>query len=187
MKKILSYLVAIVFLIIPVFVNADISIQPKCGAADANGIIKCTVLINDTSAEGNDNLTVTLTEFGGADITNITNAAESNWTVTSKSETNGVWNVILTSPGITGEDNLFAFEYKSSGTADCKVSVGLGDKIVDVKPEETPSNTPTTTPDEKEENKDTGATLPFVALGTLITVAGGAYLATKNKSKMYKI
>ena len=55
-------------------------------------------------------------------------------------------------------------------------------------------NTPTTSTttvtkdtDTPTSNKDTGVSFPYIALGTIVLVAGGAYIATRNKSKMYKI
>ena len=77
---------------------------------------------------------------------------------------------------MTGEGSLFSFSYKPSGTTDCKVQIALGDTKIEVTPEDTPT-----------ENKDTGSTLPYIALGAIALVAVGSYVATKNKSKVYKI
>ncbi len=184
MKKILSLVGLFLICILPIAVNAETLEIPRekmrCSGEDANGYITCTIVYVITGDEGYDNLTVTLTEKGGATVTNISNAANSDWTVVDQSEdpSTNVWTVKLTSPGVTGEGDLFKLTYKASGTKDCEIEVGIGDRHVSITPDE---------PDKPEENKDTGAALPFIALGSIALVAVGAYLATKNKTKMYKI
>ena len=37
------------------------------------------------------------------------------------------------------------------------------------------------------ENEQTGVTLPYIFLGAALLIAGYAFVATKNKSKMFKI
>lgn len=180
MRKILSFLVVAFAFMLPAFVSAD-EIRPVCGEKDANGVRTCTVTYSITDVK--ESLTVTLTEQGGAEIISIEDDIDSDWTISSKAENNSVWTVLVVSPGVSGEGNLFTFKYQESGTADCKVVIGLGDKTVETPNDETPS----TTPDQPEENKDTGATLPYIALGAVLLVAAGAYVGTKNKSKMYKI
>ncbi len=139
-----------------------------------DGVITCTLVYQITG----DNLseaTVTLTEKGGAKIQSVLSAAGSDWSVVDHTTANGVWTVKLNSPGSTGTGNLFTFSYVPSGTDDCGVEVS------------TESKTVTTTPDAPTENKQTGATLPYIALGGIVVLATAAYLATRNKSKMYKI
>jgi len=186
-KKILSFLVMTFALMLPIFVNATTEIKPNCGAADADGYRSCTVSYNITDANGLDNLTVTLTEQGGAQVTAVENTVGSDWTISSQNEENNVWTVLLTSPGVAGEGNLFTFKYLESGTADCKVIISLGDKKVEVVPEDTPEDVPGKDQDTPTENEQTGISLPYIALGAIVLVAGGAYIVTRNKSKMYKI
>ncbi len=179
MKKFIAFMVMAIMVIIPLNVHAATGINYKCGEADSDGNITCTVTYNvDTSAE---TLTVTLTEQGGADVSAINLASGSDWTISSSNEVNGVWTVILTSPGVSGEGDLFTFTYKASGEEDCKIVLALGENKVDITPT-TPS-----TPDKPEENKQTGSTLPYIALGAVVLIATGAYLATRNKSTMYRL
>ena len=176
MKKVLGFLVMAIVAMLPFAVDAATSIGYSC-TDDASGIKNCTITYNMTTAETD--VVVNLTEIGGAEIISIDSTMDSDWAVNSKSELNNVWTVNLASPGVSGEGNLFSFSYKPSGTADCKVQISLGDKKIEVIPE-VPEDTPT-------ENKDTGSTLPYIALATIALAAAGAYIATKNKSKVYKI
>ncbi len=182
MKKIFGFVALMVVALLPLCVaKASTGINYKCDQGEE--IVTCTVTY-DISTNPETNLTVKLTEEGGAKIeqSSITNAADSNWNVDGASPLNNVWTVNLASMepnGITGTGNLFTFKYKKSGTTDCKVILSLGDKTVPI--------TPPKTPDEAADNKQTGATLPYIALGTIAVVAVGAYIATRNKAKMYKI
>ena len=126
---------------------------------------------------------IELTEKGGADITDIVAAADSEWEVSSKTEApEKTWTVLLApadAPSVSGEGDLFSFTYTVSGTSDCGITIKLGDVTV---------NTPVpSTPDQPTQNKPTGTTLPYIALGALVIIATSAYFATRNKSKMYKI
>ena len=179
MKKVLSLLSVMVMaiLLVPMVPKAATGIVPNCGNKDAQGNVTCTIVYNITSSSGLSNLTVTLTEEGGADITSIVDADDSEWSVGSKTEaTAGVWTVNLVSPGVSGEGNLFKFTYKASGSTDCKIRVALNNETATITPNDTPTD-----------NKQTGATLPYIALGAVVILATGAYLATRNKAKMYKI
>ena len=175
MKKVLGFLIMAVVAMLPFAVDAATSIGHSC-AKDENGIYNCTITYNMTTAETD--VVVTLTEIGGAEVISIDSTMDSDWTV-SKSKSNNVWTVNLSSPGVSGEGNLFSFSYKPSGTEECAVHISLGDKKIELIPE-VPEDTPT-------ENKDTGSTLPYIALATIALAAAGAYVATKNKSKVYKI
>ncbi len=184
MKKLFGFMVmSLVAVIMPFTVKAatNISVGSQDCKRDDNDNITCTVHYNITDSE--ENLTVTLTEEGGATVTAINPATGSDWNlVGSPNEVNNVWTVVLASPGTSGEGDLFTFTYTASGTEDCRVVVALGETQVPVTPTPTPS-----TPDEPTDNKQTGATLPYIALGAVVLIATGAYLATRNKAKMYKI
>ena len=182
MKKFIAFMVMAVMFMLPLSVHAATAISYKCGDKDSNDNITCTVTYKIDESE--DNLTVTLTEFGGAEVTSVAGASGSDWTISSSNEVNGVWTVILASPGSSGDGDLFTFTYHASGEADCKIQLALGETKTDITPE-TPT-TPTT-PDKPEENKQTGATLPYIALGAVVLIATGAYLATRNKAKMYRL
>jgi len=181
MKKILGLMIMSLVALLPLSADAATSIGYNCNSVDENGLRTCTISYNITDAEGASSLNVKLTEQGGAVITKVENASDSDWTVTSNDydSNNKVWNVLLSSPGVSGEGNLFTFTYQVSGETDCKVLISLNNETTPINPEPTP-DTPT-------ENEDTGATLPYIALGTIAIIAVGAYIATKNKSKMYKI
>jgi len=174
-KKVFSFLVMSLIALLPFNVDAATKISPNCGDKDADGNVTCTIGYNITD-DIVDTLTVTLTEEAGAEVISVDNASSSDWTVSSPSESGNVWTVILASPGVSGEGDLFTFKYTPSGQTDCKVRVALGEQVVEVIPDDTTT-----------ENKDTGATLPFIALSFVAVIAVGAYLATKNKAKMYKI
>jgi len=182
MKKIFSLMVATVVAVLPfkVFAAVNLSNGINCEEANSDGVKTCTVSGNLTTAY--ESLTVTLTEGGGADIQTISNVTSSDWSVSSQNEANGVWTVVLSygSPETsTGEADLFKFTYKVSGEDDCLVTVGVEGATASTP--KTPSKDTTT------ENKQTGSTLPYIALGTIAVLAGFSYLATKNKTKMYKI
>ncbi|MBQ7030774.1 MAG: hypothetical protein IJN13_00185 [Bacilli bacterium] len=176
MKKFLSFMVMSLVAILPFTVDAATSISPVCGNADENGVRTCTIVGNITNAEGESSLTVTLTEAGGAEITEIANATDTDWALASDPvEVDGIWTVLLASPGVMGEYNLFTFKYKASGETDCKVSVSLGEETTEI------------TPDPNPDTPETGSTLPYIALAVIALGAAGAYVATKNKAKMYRI
>ena len=184
MKKLLGLMVLAFVVFLPMNAKAA-SINRTCKDADANGIITCTVTYNIPAGEEQDSMTVTLTEKGGAEITNVADANDSVWTVSSKNEVDGVTTVILASSDlVSGEDDLFTFSYKPSGEEGCLIEIAYDGQPITPS---TPDPEPQPDPDTPTDNKQTGATLPYVALGVIAVVATGAYLATRNKSKMYKI
>ncbi len=184
MKKVLSYLVVSMMFVLPLSVNAEGSVVPgaDCGKFDSNNQSNCTVKYNIEDENGLETIIVTLTENGDAKILSIDNYPGSSWTVANVTEpdANRTRTVTLTSPGEKGEGELFQFTYQSSTgeTSSCRVDIKYQGKVVSTP--ETPSDNPT-------DNKDTGATLPFVALGSIAVIAVGVYLVTRNKTKMYKI
>ena len=184
MKRFLGFMAISLMAILPFSVKAATSIDHTCGNADADGYVTCTIKYKIGEDSGLDKMTITLTEEGGAEIINVDNATDSKWTVANATAEDGpvgsrAWTILLTSPGVNGEGELFQFKYKKSGTENCKVTYSLGDISTPINPDPDPE-TPT-------ENKDTGASLPYVALGSIALIAVGAYFATKNRAKMYKI
>lgn len=177
MKKILSLLVMSIVAILPLTVNADSEITYSCGDFDSEGIRTCTVGYKIDESTPQDSVSVKLTEQGGADITEINGVSDDDFLIDSKNETDGIWLVTLSSiTPVSGEHNLLTFKYKKSGTSDCKVTIGIGNGNKDI-----------TETDKPTDNVKTGSTLPYIALGAIALIACGAYVMTKNKSKMYKI
>ncbi len=177
MKKYLSLLLMAMMVFLPLRTKAAVALDKQCSSADSNGIINCTVtynIVGDAASE----LTVNLTEGGGAQVTDILTASGSEWSVASRNEVGNVWTVNLESIGVDGEGTLFRFSYRPSGSDDCKITIELGETQITVAPP---------TKDEPTDNKQTGATLPYIALGTMAVVAVGAYIAVRNKAKMYRI
>ena len=176
MKRYLGIMVMALVILMP-RVDAKITdLSYKCGDKDTDGNITCTVSGKfDTST---DTLKVTLTEQGGAKVIQSSIAsADVDWSIDQSSlptSTNGVWTINLTSIGVSGEATLFKFSYTPSGTENCRVLIGADDLTKPVTPV-TPSN------------PKTGSSLPYIALASITVLAGGAYIATKNKSKMYRL
>ena len=112
MKKIFGLMVMSLVALLPLSAKAAVAISKNCSTADANGVITCTLGYSITDEEGASSLTVTLTELGGAEIVDVMDANDSEWSVSNKNESNGVWTVILASPGVNGEGSLFTFTYK---------------------------------------------------------------------------
>ncbi len=180
MKKFLSLLIVSIMLIVPLSVHAEpLGIKLSCTAYDTNGYSTCVVTYDIDERESYDNVDITLTEVDGAEVASIDTIAESDWEVLSYSESNNVWTAVLQSPGVTGEGDLFKFTYKKSDLETTRIDVSDGNSIV--------STNVVDTSDQPSDNKDTGSALPFVALGTIAIIAVGAYVVTKNKTKMYKI
>lgn len=176
MKKFLNFAIMTVIAILPLIVNADSKINYNCGEFDDEGIRTCVIgyVIDESTPQ--ESVSVTLTEKGGADITEIGDG-DSDFSIISKNEVDGVWTVVLEAPGpVAGEYNLLTFKYKKSGTSNCKVTIGNGDGNKDIVESDTPT-----------ENVKTGSTLPYFALGTIALIAVGTYIVTKNKSKIYNI
>lgn len=178
MRKILSFVVMSLFLVLPFTVSAASEIIYDCGNFDANGVRTCTVAYKIDEATPQNSVTVTLTEHGGAQILSVDDFdGEEFQFVGGVVEADGVWTASLqTIDPTAGEYNLLTFKYQNSGLEDCKVTIGIGNDNKDVETEDTPT-----------ENVQTGSSLPYIALGTIALIAVGAYLKTKNKAKMYKI
>lgn len=183
MKRILSLVAFLFVALLPFVVSADTgNLAQKCTTND-EGIKTCVISYNITDTNGVNQLTIKLTEVEGAEIISVTNAKNAEFLLSSEPVDNGdgTWTVLLASPeSVKGEQDLFTLEYKPSDKEGCKISMNINGKNVDVTPDEPAKDTP-------EADKETGVTLPYVALGTIGVIAIGAYLATKNKSKMYKI
>jgi hypothetical protein len=180
MKKYLGLLIVSVLVLLPFTVKATSSVNYMC---EDNGDNSKTCVVTHDFDQEYDIATVTLTEEGGAEITMVEQIGD-DWTVQSDKE-GSVWTVTATSPGIDGTGQLFKFTYNVSGEDDCAIVIefeGAKKTVVD----ETPDK-PTEEPDTPTEQKQTGATLPFVALGVIALIAGGAYISTKSKAKMYRL
>ena len=167
MKKYLGLLVMMMMVVFPLTAKADTEVQNPIPCTTSNGVKTCTIIVN---TDEND-LSFTLTEKGGA---NITGVEAVDWNISNTpADSNGVWTVELN--GInTGEVSLFKFTYEVSGEEDCGVTVRLGEKTIVIEEDPTP-------------NPKTGVSLPYVALGMIALLAGGAYIATKDKAKMYRL
>ena len=176
MRKILSFVVMCLGLVLPFTVNAASEIVYNCGNFDESGVRTCTVAYKIDEATPQSSVTVTLTEHGGATILSIDDIeGEEFYMPTAAVQGDGMWTATLqTIDAVYGEYNLLTFKYQKSGQEDCKVTIGIGDTDVPVE-------------DEPTENVKTGSTLPYIALGTIALIAVGAYLKTKNKAKMYRI
>ena len=168
----------VVFLPLNVKAAESISIGYNCKEADGNGIINCTAtyqILDDAMSEA----TITLTEQGGAQVVSVETAPGSEWSVVDTNEAGNVWTIKLESIGITGDGDLFTFSYRPSGTDDCKIQISHGITQTTIVP---PQQN-----DEPTDNKQTGATLPYIALGIMVVGAAGAYIAVRNKAKMYRL
>ena len=176
MKKLLGLIVMAMGLVLPMSVFAE-EAAPVINCTDGNGTKTCVVSIN--FADKATKVEFTLTPIGVSKIQEESiKAVDSEWTL-EKTESNGSYNITLTSPGSSGEQDLFTYTFTTSGNSNeqCGVTVGYNGRTYKG-PEE---------PDKPTENKQTGATLPYIALGVIALGAAGAYVATRNKSKMYKI
>ena len=180
MKKYLSLALVSLLVVIPMGVKAATNVAASCGTVSDEGVKTCT--LNGSFDSGFESMEVTLTEEGGADITSISNATGSEYLVGTVSESGSTHAFTLTHDDTTfgptapsGEVALFTFSYKVSGEDNCKVSINIGEMAA-----ETP--TPGPTP-----QKQTGSSVPYIALGTMVVLAGGAYLLTRNKAKMFNI
>ena len=175
MKKFLGFIAIAVMFVLPLSVSAA-SYKENCSEW-VNDTKSCSYTATFDNAQNT--VTVVLTPKGGATIDRSSIAAGIDWTLGNIVDgANGSYTVTFTAPSQSGETDLFSFSYKRSGTVDCEVEVSINGSNV---------KTPTVTPDAPTENKQTGSTLPYIALGSLVVIAGAAYLVTKNKTKMYKI
>ena len=174
MKKFIGFMVMALVFLIPITVNAA-SYKENCSEW-VNDSKSCSYTVNFDNAQNT--VTVVLTPKNGATIDKTSIAAGIDWTLSNITDgANGSYTATFTSPGLKGESDLFSFSYKRSGLVDCEVEVKIDGTNV-----KAPA-----TPDAPTENKQTGSTLPYIALGSLVLVAGAAYIITKNQTKMYKL
>ncbi len=137
----------------------------------------CTGVLTVDAGSEVPSVTVTFTEVGKADILSV--LAASGVEIVSQNEDTHTYTFSFTQ---AGEFDLLTISYNTAGDAndECKITYTLDGGSTTTIPGD--SSTDTTT-----ENKQTGSTLPYIAIGGILLVAIGAYVATKNKSKMYKI
>lgn len=179
MKKIFSFLAIALLVMIPMSTNAatnEIVLE--------NGVIPCKETLNENEYQCAVKMRVT----GGSTESITVNITTHNATLNSDSiEAASGWNADISAyptvtftktDGGTGEFELFTFVYtKATNGEDCYVTIdGKSTKSVVTKDTDTPV-----------ENEQTGVTLPYIFLGAALLIAGYAFVATKNKSKMFKI
>lgn len=177
MKKVIYLVGLFVLLVLPLNVLAAELKQSGivCKDGTASGTKVCTVSL-DTGNEALSTMEFTITPKGGAELLDVTQKLGTEWTLNDDHGTTSrklVFTNDLDSQ--SGEMTVFEFTYKVSGSEDCEVNISFAGKTV------------TTTPDTPTPQKQTGSTLPFVALGSILALAGLAYVSTKNKAKMFKI
>lgn len=174
MKKYFGIMLAMVITVLPLTVNAAAKLNiDNANCIDEGDYRTCKgVLITDTPMP---QATVTFTTEGGAEIAVVSEGDGA----TISAQNDNTYTFALKDPTATGEIDLFVVRYKKSGEADCRVKVSFNGSSVTVPDDPTP-DTPT-------DNKQTGSTLPYIALGVIALGAAGAYVATRNKAKMYKI
>lgn len=177
MKKFLGFVVMSLGFVLPLTVNAAITCDTKCGDWDENGVRTCVLSCKIDEATPKNKVDVTFTEFGGAEILSVDDIDGEEFQMPYQpiEIDDGFQATVETIDAVSGEYNLLKFQYKRSGTAECKVKVTVDGSSVDV-PD-----------DEPGDPKPLGSTLPYIALGAIALVATGAYITTKNKAKMYKI
>jgi len=176
-KRILSFVVLSFAILLPIAVSAAEEPTYKCTEADENNLITCVANWDFNGAENASSANVKLTEHGGAELQAVTDADNTDWSVNELKEDD--WTFVIESPGLEGAHDLFKFSYVASGQTGCKIGVNIAGTSSSVAPDNNK--------DDKAPQKDTGATLPYIALGSIALIAVGAYLATKGKSKLYKI
>ena len=167
MKKILGLMVAVI-LCLPFMVSAKIKLEKNIieNCSQEGSVITCDVNVQIDEDSATNEIDVIVTERGGATIVDVLEA-DPQWSLETPlaAKENGVQKVtVKSSESVAGEFTLFKVSYTPSGEEDCEILFSLS------------SNDPAT-----------GATLPYIALGVIALGAIGAYLATKNKSKMYRI
>lgn len=180
MKKIFSFLAIAMLVMLPMTTNAAGKIVQE------NGQIPCTPDPLDSTKM---NCTVSLEVTGENEKSVTIDITEHNATVDTNSiEAGPTWNVdnstypklVFTSTdeaGNAGTTVLFTFTYtKATNGEECYVSINGSRTETTSKDTDTPV-----------ENEQTGVTLPYIFLGAALLIAGYAFVATKNKSKMFKI
>ncbi len=201
MKKFYGLILLALLLIIPLGVHAEVEEMFNSCTTGSDGSKTCSIgAVTDSTS-----IIVSLTEEGGATIDETSIVSTGSWIVSSVTKSGSTYTFTITGTD-TGEVDLFKFSYKPSGETDCRVLIDLDGKTESVTPD-TPKNEEKTPTGKCVYNKDgyfingeavteeeynnecpkTGVSLPFVAIGTIALLAGGAYVATKNKTKMYKI
>lgn len=188
MRKLFSYLVALVAVIMPFTVSAatgGASIVNEngyvpCDAAAADGSKVCHVKVNFTG-EGISEVIIKLTLEGGATIKDDQVEVPHNvsWSVNDENKQNIIVSSNLGS--FTGQSELFSFTLvPGTDPEKCAAKIELLNGTTETPTKDTDTDTPT-------ENKQTGVTLPYIFLGGALLVAGYLLISTKNKSKMYKL
>lgn len=171
MKKYFGMLLAMVIAVLPFTVEAA-SVSVENQSCDENNVCSGTIVLKNDSPVPL--VEVTLTEKGGAKILNVTALAP----FTKTSENGLVYTFAYADGNPIGavEEDLFTVSYQATGSEDCGITINGISFPASSKDTDTPT-----------ENKQTGSTLPFIAIGAIALVAVGAYAATRNKAKMYKI
>ena len=181
MKKNLGIMVMfIIALFVPMVVHATTQLvsPPSCTVNGKQHNCTFDVVISDDSVTEK---TISFTPVNGAVVDNVTlePSATLEWEIKGieKVTKDGavIWNVTIkhiNGAASTWDGRILNYTYTESDTAGCEVSYNL---------QTATPNTPA------QSNPKTGSTLPYIALGAIVVMAAGAYLATRNKSKMYKI
>ena len=210
MKKLLWMMALMVaMLVLPLGVRAADDLVFNCTSTDSDGMKTCKVSYNITG-DGIDEAEITVEEEGGADIQEITAASDDGWEINgTPSESSGKWTVSMTNiDKQSGERAFINIKYKVSGQDDCGIKVTLlGSTKTETEKETTPEKkTPSgkcvydkeaqkyyingeevTQEEYKNACPPTGPSLPYIALATIALIAVGAYVATLNKTKIFKI
>lgn len=181
MKKIFSFLAIAMLVMLPMTTNAAGKIVQENGQIPCtpdpldSTKMNCTVSL-EVTGENEKSVTIDITEHNATVDTNSIEAGEA-WNV----DTTAYPQLTFTSStanGNTGTNVLFTFSYtKSTNGEDCYVTING----------KSTSKTVTKDTDTPVENEQTGVTLPYIFLGAALLIAGYAFVATKNKSKMFKI
>lgn len=203
MKKNLLMLAIALVLLMPFGVHAETKIDSISCTDPVDDVKTCTVKVSATSEISS--VTVSLTEKGGAEIVDDSITALSYWTPSISPQGSGVYNLKFDynyPENFTGSGDLFTFKYKISGQTDCEIVLQLDGVSYSEKPAETPKPVGKCTKEDgkyfingeevtkeqyNNECSKTGSSVPYIALVVMSLAAGGAYLATKNKTKMYRI
>ena len=175
MKKFLGLMVMVV-LLIPITVGAKVnSFNENCSDAANVQTVRCEP---SAQIEGEKSIKVTIIPTNVSIDVNSIESVDIDWDVTNPvKNADGSVTVTVTSTtdaALTGTYNLFAMKYtKDDGATDCHVKFKVASEDVATPVVDTPT-----------ENKKTGSTLPYIALGSLVVLAGAAYIVTKNQTKI---
>lgn len=180
MKKLFTLLALVGMMALPmtVFAESTSKMSYECTAKlDDTSVQVCTVKVTTTGDPATE-LSVKLTA-NNATINQSSIEAATGWVADSTAYPT----IKFTNSELGGTDtyNLFTFEYTpSTNGEECTVVLEAANDSVTI-------STQTKDTDTTTENKQTGASLPYVFLGGALLIAGYAFVTTKNKSKMYKI